>query len=137
VGAAIVTDEGGVVLVRRTHEPLRGRWTLPGGVLELGETLQAGVAREVLEETGLKVEVGPIVHAVDHIVTDAKGKTEYHFVIADYLCRPCGGSLEARTDVDAVAVADPADLERYDLNDASRAVIHRALGLYTALRRHL
>src|SRR5438552_13789207 len=90
---AVVLDGDRVLLVKRAHEPLKGEWSLPGGAVEVGETLEAAVAREVREETCLEVEVGPLVEVVNRIVRDPGGRVEYHFVIVDYLCRPIGGTL--------------------------------------------
>lgn len=126
VGAVILADDGRVVLVKRGQEPLAGEWSLPGGVLELGETLEAGVAREVLEETGLIVDVGPLVELFDRILFDGSGAVEYHFVLADYLCRLRQGRLVAGTDVEDVVLADPDALEPFRLTDKAREVIARA-----------
>ncbi len=126
VGAVILMDDGRVVLVKRGHEPLKGEWSLPGGMVELGETLEAGVAREILEETGLTVDVGPLVELFDRIVVDEAGAVQYHFVLADYLCRPRQGRLLAGTDVDEVAAADPDALDAYHLNDKALEVIAHA-----------
>jgi ADP-ribose pyrophosphatase YjhB (NUDIX family) len=104
VGAVIV-DEGRVLLVQRGHEPMMGRWSLPGGLLELGEPLTEGVKREVKEETGLNVEVIGLIELLERILRvdgDADGRVRYHFVIADYLCRVVGGSLQAASDAAAV-----------------------------------
>ena len=128
VGAVIV-EAGQVVLVRRRFEPLAGRWSLPGGALELGETLQTGVAREMREETGLDVEVGPAIEVFDRIILDQEGRVQYHFVLVDYLCWPVGGELRAGSDVDSAILVDPAFLGAYDLTTKARAVIARALEL--------
>lgn len=128
VGAVIVRD-GRVVIVRRRYEPLAGRWSLPGGTLELGETLEAGVAREMQEETGLDVEVGPVIEVFDRILLDADRRVQYHFVLVDYLCRPVGGELRAGSDVDDAVYVDPVGLGPYDLTTKARAVIDRALEL--------
>ena len=92
VGAVILVPDGRVVLVKRGHEPLAGQWSIPGGKLELGETLAAGTAREALEETGLAVEVGPLIEVCDRILMDESGRVGYHFVLVDYLCKPVGGT---------------------------------------------
>src|SRR5436190_22962579 len=92
VGAVII-DGDRVVLVKRGHEPLKGAWSLPGGVVEIGETLHAALIREVREETCLTVEVGPVVEVLDRISHDASGSVEYHYVIVDYLCRVVEGAL--------------------------------------------
>jgi ADP-ribose pyrophosphatase YjhB (NUDIX family) len=104
VGAVIV-DEGRVLLARRGTEPLKGHWSLPGGLLELGESLFEGVVREVREETGLTVEPLELVELLDRIHRQNEGqhgRVRYHYVIADYLCRVAGGALQAASDADAV-----------------------------------
>jgi 8-oxo-dGTP diphosphatase len=98
---AVVVDENRVLLVRRGHEPLKGRWSLPGGLLELGESLQDGVVREVREETGLIVEPVELVELLDRIHRDDE-RVRFHYVIADYLCRVTGGALRAASDAEAV-----------------------------------
>jgi ADP-ribose pyrophosphatase YjhB (NUDIX family) len=107
VGAVIV-EEGRVLLVRRGTEPLKGQWSLPGGLLELGESLTDGVIREVLEETGLMVEPVELVELLDRIHREGK-RVRYHYVIADYLCRVMGGSLQAASDADAVRWVERAE----------------------------
>ena len=126
VGAVILV-EGGVVLIKRRYEPLAGQWSLPGGGVEVGETLEAAVAREVVEETGLLVEVGPVVDVFDRILLDDAGKVRYHFVLVDYLCRPIGGELAPRSDADEVRVVPPEALDPYRLTDKALDVIRRAL----------
>ena len=100
VGAVVVHNER-VLLVCRGSEPLKGHWTLPGGLLELGEPVIDGVVREVQEETGLVVEAMELVELVDRIHREA-GRVRYHYAIADYLCRVIGGELRAASDADAV-----------------------------------
>jgi len=134
VGAVIVED-GKVVIVKRRYEPLAGRWSLPGGALELGETLETAVAREMREETGLDVEVGPVVEVFDRIILDAERRVRYHFVLVDYLCWPVGGELQAGSDVDEAILVDPASLDAYDLTVKAQAVIDRALELERAAPR--
>ncbi len=124
---AVIMQQGRVVLIRRKFEPLAGEWSLPGGTLELGESLEAGVAREMHEETSLEVEVGAVIEVFDRILLDADGRVRYHFVLIDYLCTPRGGTLQAGSDVDAAVWADPADLAAYRLTAKAVAVIRRAL----------
>jgi len=100
VGAVIV-DAGRVLLVRRGTAPLKGHWTLPGGVLELGETLHDGVVREMREETGLTVEPVELVELLDRIYREEE-RVRFHYVIADYLCRVTGGEAKAASDADQV-----------------------------------
>jgi 8-oxo-dGTP diphosphatase len=107
VGAVIV-DRGRVLLVQRGQEPLKGKWSLPGGLLELGEALAAGVVREVKEETGLTVETVELVELLDRIHRDGE-RVRYHYVIADYLCSVSGGELKAASDADAVRWVERAE----------------------------
>jgi 8-oxo-dGTP diphosphatase len=129
IGAVIVDDRGRVVLIKRRYDPLAGRWSLPGGAVELGETLEASVAREMLEETGLDVDVGPVIEVFDRITVDDDRRVRYHYVLVDYLCWPVGGELRAGGDVDDAVLVDPADLTKYDLTVKATAVIERALQL--------
>ena len=129
VGAVIVDDHGRVVLIKRRYDPLAGQWSLPGGAVELGETLEACVAREMLEETGLDVDVGPVIEVFDRITVDDDRRVQYHYVLVDYLCWPLGGELRAGGDVDDAVFVYPADLRKYDLTVKATAVIERALQL--------
>ena len=98
---AIVIHEGRVLLVRRGKEPLKGRWSLPGGLLEVGESLHQGIVREVREETGLAVEPVELTELLDRIHREEE-RVRFHYVIADYLCRVTGGELRAASDADEV-----------------------------------
>ena len=128
VGAVIV-QEGKVVLIRRRYEPLAGQWSLPGGVVEIGETLESSVAREMQEETGFEVQVGPVIEVFDRITRDGEGRVRYHYVLVDYLCWPIVGVLRAGSDVDDAVLVDPKDLSGYGLTAKATAVIDRALQL--------
>jgi len=105
---AVVVDRGRVLLVRRGREPLMGHWSLPGGMLELGESLEAGVIREIKEETGLIVEPLRLIELLDRIHRDGE-RVRYHYVIADYLCRVVGGELKAASDAEAVRWVERAE----------------------------
>ena len=128
VGAVIVQD-GQVLIVKRKYEPLAGQWSLPGGGVELGETLEDSIVREMLEETGLDIEVGPVIEVFDRITRDDDGTVRYHFVLVDYLCWPVGGELRASSDVADARFVDPADLPQYKLTAKANDVIARALEL--------
>jgi 8-oxo-dGTP diphosphatase len=109
---AVVVDRDRVLLVQRGHEPAKGKWSLPGGILELGESLAQGVAREVREETGLVVEPIEFVELIDRVHRERGPEGErvrYHYVIADYLCRVVGGALQAASDADAVRWVERAE----------------------------
>ena len=125
----IDAPERGVVLIKRRYEPLAGQWSLPGGTLEVGETLEAAVARELLEETGLVVEVGPVIEVFDRIMLDRDQRVQYHFVLIDYLCRVAGGRLEHGTDAAAVVIADVVQLTPFDLTQKALHVIARGVAL--------
>ncbi len=134
VGGVVVHD-GKVLLVKRRFEPLAGQWTLPGGTVEVGETLEAAVARELLEETGLCVTVGPVVEVFDRIVRDRDSRVQYHYVLVDYLCHLVSGALMPASDVaDAVFVA-PEDIAPYQVTEKARSVIARAFELAETSRR--
>lgn len=105
---AIVVDRGRVLLVRRGTEPLRGQWSLPGGLVEVGEALAAALVREVNEETGLEVKVVELIELLDRIHRE-DGRVRFHYVIADYLCKVVGGSLRAASDADEVRWVERAE----------------------------
>lgn len=126
---AVVFEGDRVLLVRRAHEPLKGEWSLPGGAVELGETLEAAVAREVFEETGLRIDVGPLVEAVDRVHRDADGCVEYHYVVVDYLCRARSNRLVPGSDADDVRWAGLGELPAYRLNKKAAAVVQKAFNM--------
>ena len=126
---AIVIDGSRVLLVRRGHEPLKGEWSVPGGVVEIGETLEAAIAREVQEETGLRVDVGPIVDVLDRIRFDPDGRTRYHYVLVDFLCRPNSGTLASASDAEDVAWAPLVELGDYGVAEATISVIQKGFDI--------
>ncbi len=126
VGAVIVSG-GRVLLVRRATEPLRGEWSIPGGLLELGEPLREGVRREAMEETGVAVEPGEVLEVFDSIFTDALGRTQYHYVLIDYLCRPLDGEARAGSDVSDVRWVALEALPAMGLRDTIEQVVRKGL----------
>jgi 8-oxo-dGTP diphosphatase len=130
VGAVVI---GGtkVLLVRRGQEPLKGEWSLPGGALELGETLQEGVVREVLEETGLIVVPSSIIEILDRIVPDeASGRVLYHYVLIDFVCHVSGGALCSASDAEEVRWVERNQLQNgFRLAPVTMAVIEKAFRL--------
>jgi ADP-ribose pyrophosphatase YjhB (NUDIX family) len=134
VGAVII-DAGRVLFVKRGQAPLQGEWSFPGGVVELGEALEAAVAREAREETGLDVEVGPVVEVLTRIERSDDGRVQYHYVIIDYLCGVRGGTATAGSDADDVRWVDRASLHQLRTTPAVTAAAAKALAL--ASRRTL
>ena len=131
VGVGAVVIEGAkVLLVRRGHAPLKGEWSLPGGALELGETLQQGVVREVLEETGLVVEPAAMIEVLDRITRDeASGRIHYHYVLIDFVCRVTGGTLLSGSDADEARWVGREELQEqggYALASVTVRVIEKA-----------
>jgi mutator protein MutT len=121
VGAVLI-HEGRVLLIRRGKDPLRGRWVVPGGTVEHGETLHDALVREVREETGVTVRPGEVVLVFDRIL-GAPGQVHYHYVIIDYLCEYVSGSPQAGTDAEAVALVSPEELGNYDIPEQALQVV--------------
>ncbi len=125
VGAVIV-DRGRVVLVKRGNPPLLGEWSLPGGVVELGETLRTAAEREAREETGLIVKATEVIEVLDRIIPGEKATPQYHYVLIDFLCTVQGGKLQAGGDAAEVRWADRDDLSGYRLETPAMSVIEKA-----------
>jgi len=125
VGGVLV-HEGRVLLIRRGKEPLKGRWIVPGGTVELGESLEAALVREMEEETGLMVKPVELLTVFDRVEW-LDGRVAYHYVIADYLCEYVSGTPRAGSDALEVALADPAELESFDLPEKALEVVQDAL----------
>jgi ADP-ribose pyrophosphatase YjhB (NUDIX family) len=123
---ALIFDGDSILLVERGHEPLKGWWSLPGGILETGETLADGVRREVREETGLEVEPDAMFEVFERIMPDAAGRTEYHYVLVDYVCHVVGGALEAASDVSGAKWVREDELPAYRITEGTLAVVQRA-----------
>ena len=129
---AVILDGNRVLLVRRAGEPLAGEWSVPGGVVELGETLAVALRREVLEETGLEVDPLAIVEALSSIVVDPP-RVRYHYVVLDYLCQVAGGSLACGSDASEARWVRRQDLGsgRYGLTKTLLAVVEKAFEMRT------
>ena len=124
----VVIQRGRVLLIRRGSEPLKGEWSIPGGLVDLGEELTAGVRRELREETGLAVEPLETILVFDRILREGE-RVKYHYVIVDYLCRRRGGRLRPASDVIDARWVRRQDLAQYHLTDMASAVIQKAFEL--------
>jgi ADP-ribose pyrophosphatase YjhB (NUDIX family) len=125
VGALII-EQGRILLVERGREPLKGYWSLPGGAVETGEGLECAIRREVLEETGLEIEVLTLIEVFERITIDDSGQAEYHFVLIDYLCRPIGGALCAADDASRAEWFTPDEIATLRITEGTPAVIAKA-----------
>jgi mutator protein MutT len=126
---AIVVDGSCVLLVKRAHEPLKGEWSLPGGAVEVGETLADAVTREVREETGLDVRVGSLVEVLERVHREADGRVEFHYVLADYVCMPIGGTLTPASDAADARWVSFDEMSAYGVSATTVAVIAKALAM--------
>ncbi len=123
---ALIFEGGRILLVERGKEPLKGYWSLPGGIVETGEKLEEGIRREVAEETGLDVEPYFMFEIFERIMPDAEGKPEYHYVLIDYLCRRLSGEPAPASDASRVAWVSERELGDYRLTEGTLSVIERA-----------
>lgn len=152
----VVIDEGRALLVRRATQPALGEWTIPGGLLEVGETLAAGVERELREETGLIVRVVELIEALERIFSDtgeltgadaagvpsdaqevartaqARARPRYHYVILDYLCERVSGEPARNEEISDLAFVREADLPNYELRPAAMRVLRKAFAMARA-----
>ena len=126
VGAVIVEGKR-VVVVRRGAEPMAGEWSIPGGLLEVGETMRAGAVREAREETGLQVEAGEVLEVLDRILPDANGKPRFHYVLIDFLCRQVAGELRAGGDAAEARWVGESELAGLGVAEPAVLVIRKAL----------
>jgi 8-oxo-dGTP diphosphatase len=137
---AVVIDGNRVLLVCRGREPLKGRWSLPGGALELGETLEQGIVREVLEETGLQVQPTAIVKVFDRIIKEeSSGRIRYHYVLVDFVCRLIGGTIGGASDADEARWVEREQLNShsaYNLEPFTVTVIERAFAMVAERSAH-
>jgi 8-oxo-dGTP diphosphatase len=123
---AIIVEAGRVVLVKRGHPPLSGEWSIPGGVLEVGEMLREAAIREAWEETGLEVEPGEVLGVFDRVVREGE-RVRYHYVLIDFLCRRVSGELRAGSDADEVRWFEPGEVPSLNLAKDTADVIQKGL----------
>ena len=132
---ALIFNRDKILLVERGKEPLKGYWSLPGGVLETGETLEQGVIREVREETGLEVQPVKVIEIFERIIRGAQGAIEYHYVLIDYVCRITGGTLQAADDASQVAWVARSKLSTYRITAGTLPVIEKGFRTTRAMLR--
>ena len=126
---AIIFDGDRILMVERAGNPLKGYWSLPGGLIEPGEKIEAALIREVKEETGLLVRPTRLFEIFERIIPDAEGNAEYHYILHDYLCTVEGGDLQAGDDASQVKWVERAVLKTLHLTEGTLAVIERAFPL--------
>jgi len=124
VGAIIIEGDR-VLLVKRAHPPLQAQWSIPGGVLEVGELVREAAVREAREETGLIVEPGDLLGVYDRILRNEEQRVQYHYVLVDFLCRPVGGELYAASDAEEVRWFTREELPALKLADDTQDVIRK------------
>jgi 8-oxo-dGTP diphosphatase len=124
---AIIIEDGRVVLVKRAHPPLQAEWSIPGGVLEIGELVHEAAIREAREETGLTVEPGELLGVYDRILRDPDQRVQYHYVLIDFLCRRVAGDLAAASDAAEVGWFTPDKLPGLNLAEDTLDVIQKGL----------
>ena len=122
---AIIIENGCVLLVKRAHPPIQGQWSIPGGVLEVGEFVREAAVREAREETGLIVEPGDLLGVYDRILHNPEQRVQYHYVLVDFLCRPVGGELQAADDAAEVRWFTREELPALNLADDTLDVVGR------------
>ena len=123
----VVCKEGAVLLIRRGNPPRRGEWSIPGGVVKVGETWRAAAQREVREECGVKVHVGAIVDAIDIVARDETGRVQYHYAVVDFAARYVRGKVRAASDVMEARWVPLDELDALALPEQTRAVIGKAI----------
>jgi ADP-ribose pyrophosphatase YjhB (NUDIX family) len=128
VGAgALVVRRGRILLVKRKNPPNRGRWTVPGGLVELGESVEEAAARELKEELGVRAKVGSLFDVITYVELDRSGRIRYHFVLVDYIVRPLGGRLRLNPESSAYGWFTEAQVEMLDMAEDTREVVLRCL----------
>lgn len=133
---AVILHNGKILLEKRKNDPGKGKWSIPGGLVELGERVEETVVREVKEETGLDVEKPEHVDVVDNVSFDEDGKVEYHFVIIDYFVKLVGGTLSAASDAEELEWVTLDNVEKYDLTKTFRAFFQRNKDKLRSLSKH-
>ena len=126
---SIIIEQGKVLLVKRVHPPIQGQWSIPGGVLEVGEFLRDAAKREAKEETGLEIEPGELLGVFDRLLFDPEKRVQYHYVLIDFLCRRVGGQLRAASDAAEASWFTLDELPRLSLAEDTLEVIRKGFAI--------
>jgi mutator protein MutT len=126
---AIIVENGHILLVRRANPPMQGEWSIPGGLVETGETTKEALIREVREETCLEIEPLRLIEVFERILRDKEARVQYHFVLIDYLCRFVSGEAVASSDVTHAVWATADELESYTVAEETCRVIRKAISM--------
>jgi 8-oxo-dGTP diphosphatase len=135
VGALIFRDDH-ILLVQRGHEPNKGKWTIPGGLVELGESLEQAVHRELLEECGITARLLDRLNVFEYIQHDDNARVKYHYIIVDYLAEYLKGKLQAGSDIDQASWIAIDEVQSFDITDGLKPAIDHALLLRKNLNEH-
>jgi len=125
VGGFIHDRQGRVLMLKRRFEPNKGRWSLPGGLVEVGETLEEAARREVKEELGLEVAIDGLMQVADEVIRDDEGRVKYHFVLVDYLMRPLGDKITVNEESEAFAWFEPEEVAGLDVTKNTRLIFEK------------
>ena len=125
----IVLNEGKVLLVRRGQQPGYGKWSIPGGMVELGETLTEAIRREVLEECGIEIELTDVIAVLERVIRREDERVRYHYILIDFLGYWKGGELQPASDILEARWADPSEMENLEMTDRTKQVVFEAMGL--------
>jgi 8-oxo-dGTP diphosphatase len=129
VSGAVFDEQGRILLARRANPPAQGKWSFPGGVVRLGETIEGALKREIQEECGLQIEVGPIVSVSSRIIPDDKGRIQYHYVLLDFLCRSQDDTITVGSDASEAQWVCVDDAGDYELTEGLGSVIRKAVAM--------
>jgi ADP-ribose pyrophosphatase YjhB (NUDIX family) len=125
----IVLNEGKVLLVRRGQQPGYGKWSIPGGMVELGESLTEAIRREVLEECGIEIELADVIAVLERVIRREDERVRYHYILIDFLGYWKGGELQPASDILEARWADPSEMENLEMTDRTKQVVFEAMGL--------
>jgi 8-oxo-dGTP diphosphatase len=125
----IVLNEGKVLLVKRGKQPGYGKWSIPGGMVELGETLSEAIKREVLEECGIEIELADVVAVLERVIRREDERVRYHYVLVDFLGYWKGGDLQPASDILEARWADPGEMETLEMTERTEKVVYEVMGL--------